>query len=97
VDEYSRYLTYRAKPVPEDDIARRQHEEERKLYPNHALRQDYYMNELIVNILVTGFFSKGSESDMFVYPDLLSEKEGVPLPLVAFIATMVRNFYFHLS
>jgi hypothetical protein len=51
------------------------------------------MNELIVNILVTGFFSKGSKSDVFVYPNLFLEKEGIPLPLVAFIATMVCSFF----
>jgi hypothetical protein len=47
------------------------------------------MNDLMVNIIVCGFFNNGEKSAALTYAELFPVSNGIPLPLIAWIATMV--------
>lgn len=82
-DEYKNYIQTLSKENPPASP------EQLAMHPDVKLRKGFYQSELIYKIIYAKFFVSGELSDAAQFPEFFTPAKGVPLGLIAFVATMV--------
>lgn len=83
-DEYTKFVETLAKenpPATREDIEK---------HPDVTKRVGFYRSDLIFKIIYARFFAEGELSDAGQFPELFNPAKGIPLGLIALVATLVR-------